>query len=147
MLGAAVEHELHGVVDGVEDRERRGGARRRVRRSRPARCSMQVARDVRGARVEHGAGERVERVAVDVVDDAEIPARRPDPQHLGAHAQRDVGVGGDVAERIVAGRVRRRAGGHGAVLQQLDGDAARRSRGRRRVVEPCARHRRARNRT
>ena len=54
---------------------------------------MQIARDVRSARVEHGAGERVQRVAVDVVDDAEIPARRSDAQHLGAHAQRNVGVG------------------------------------------------------
>ena len=86
---------------------------------------MQVARDVRRARVEHGARERVQRFAVDVVDDAEVPARRSDAQHLRTHANRDVGVRRDVAERIVARRIRRRARRDGAVLQQLDGDAAR----------------------
>ena len=54
---------------------------------------MQIPCDVRGARVEHGTRERIERGTVDVVDDAEIPTRYTDMQHLGSHAQRNVGVG------------------------------------------------------
>ena len=140
--GGGGEHELHRVVHEVENRERRGGTRRCIRRTSPARSSVQVACDVRGTGIEDSAGERVERVAVDVVDDAEIPARRPDAQHLGAHAQRDIGVGSDGGEGIVARCVCGRTGRHRTVLQQLDGDPARRSRDRRGVAQALACHRR-----
>ncbi len=132
------QHELFGLIDRIEDRKRRCSPLAvHIARAVPTRRSVQVASCVGRAGAERFTIERIERIAVRVVQHAEIPIRRGTrSSHLSLRAHTHVSILRN-GQAVVAGRIRARRSEDraGARIDNLDGDSTSRRLDRVRDVE------------
>ena len=119
MLGDGAQHELLRAKHRVEDRERRGCTLARIAVRAEAARSTQVARAVGRTAARRVTVERVERIGVRVVGDAEIPGRRGAAlDHLRTRADEQIAVRRH-GDRVVAVDVGRGRGEHRAVAASI----------------------------